>query len=103
MKYLDKNDYSVGYVKDCIAFVCFIISILLISKIKRIPNVKQFVKTAIYVVLCGTIVDGIFTFNPSYHNTIFGYNTPSYIVIGAILYFITVSILHIKQYKAMIR
>jgi TRAP-type uncharacterized transport system fused permease subunit len=70
--------YSAGYIKDAIAVCCFIVAffILIIT-----DNINKLKNIFLYAILFALFADGSFTLFPEYHNTEFGYNTPSYIVI----------------------
>lgn len=47
--------------------------------------------------ICINLIDSAFTLCPKYHNTEFGYNIPSYMVVGVIVCFLIISIHAIKN------
>ena len=55
---------SLGYIKDCAAFIGFIICFFIIY---FIPNIQFLKPIILLVLLIGVIVDGIFTFYPTLH------------------------------------
>lgn len=86
--------YTVGYVKDFVAFVLFTISLIILY---NTSNINKYRKIIIYGVMLAIIADGVFSWNPEYHNTIFGNNFISYFVMYmAILFSLLLCILFFK-------
>lgn len=59
---------SLGYLKDCLAFIVFIISSIIIYLVKDINKLKIFI---LGFFIIGACIDGIFTFIPELHNNTF--------------------------------
>ena len=59
-------ELSLGYLKDCFAFLSFIICIIIVKNTKNLNELRYI----IYILLTLAIItDGIFTFLPYLHNT----------------------------------
>ena len=70
--------YSVGYIKDGFAFIMFLASFCIVYLVKDLNSLKHFV---LFGLFCGSVVDGLFTFYPDFHKTIWGHNLPTYILL----------------------
>ena len=79
--------YSVGYVKDGFAFIMFTALLCIVYLVKDFNSLKPFV---LFGLFCGGVVDGLFTLYPTFHNTIWGYNLPTYILLLFGLSFLSV-------------
>lgn len=86
--------YSAGYIKDAFASIFFLISFCVLLIIRDINDLKFHIST---LVLIAFLIDSAFTLFPKYHNTEFGYNTPSYMVVGVVICFLIISIHAIKN------
>ena len=86
--------YSAGYIKDAIASIFFLISFCILLIIRDINDLKFHIST---LILIAFLIDCAFTLFPKYHNTEFGYNIPSYMVVGATICFLIISIYAIKN------
>ena len=81
--------YSAGYVKDAIASFAFVVAFFIVIMRKNINELKSVFLLAL---LLAFFADGMFTLVPEYHNTLFGYNTPSYIVVGVAVCFVVLTL-----------
>ena len=63
--------YPTGYIKDLIASIFFILSIILIINTKDLNKIKG---NIIYILSICAIVDGIYSINKNYHYQKIGYN-----------------------------
>lgn len=88
--------YKIGYIKDYTASILFLTVSILLYFIKDLNRLK---KPIILILILGFIIDFSFTINPSYHFTIMGYNTPTYIVFGGFLLFLIIVIIFRKNIK----
>ena len=52
-------------------------------------NINKYKTFFLINILLAIFVDGLYSLFPSYHNTIIGYNTPTYILLFVILEFFT--------------
>ena len=78
--------YSAGYIKDLLACLFFGLLIIFIYLDKININNKYILSV---LIIC-FITDGLYSLFPYYHNTIIGYNMPTYIIItsGICLFYI---------------
>lgn len=89
--------YSLGYIKDCIAFTLFFFLLFLVIKIDNINKYKIYF---ILGLILAIIADGTFSFNPNYHNMEFGYNNVTYFVlIMGVLFTLVFIMMMSKIYK----
>ena len=77
---------TTGYLKDLLACILFIIIFIIVFFMENIDKYKTFF---LINILFAIFADGLYSLYPSYHNTIIGYNTPSYILFFVILGFFT--------------
>ena len=76
--------YKLGYVKDCIATLLFVVLLLFFIIVRDVNKYKLFFIIGLLLVI---LVDGAFSLYPNYHNVIIGYNKLTYFIlfIGALL------------------
>lgn len=79
--------YNIGYVKDFLACILFLVCILCLIQIKDLNRYKTYIFIAI---LLGFTIDGIFSLNKDYHCLNVGYNLPTYILIIAVVCFVMI-------------
>ena len=90
------NEYKLGYIKDYVASILFLISAIMLYFIKDINPLKRPILLAL---ILGFIIDFSYTINPSYHFSVMGYNTPTYITFGGFLLFFIIIIVFRKNIK----
>ena len=56
---------TLGYVKDCLAFIAAAVCLSLVNVFKITPHTKVLLPAGLFLIL---IVDGIFTVFPNLHN-----------------------------------
>ena len=91
-----KLQKTAGYMKDSIASVIFILSFILLVKLKDLNKLKKLI--LIILIIC-FIIDFSFTINPEYHFTELGNNIPSYLVYGGGILIMLMVIIYRKQFK----
>ena len=92
------NNYknTIGYTKDKVAAVLFLVLSILLYFVKDFNKLKY---AFIIALLIGFTVDASFTINPKYHFKKIGNNIPSYIVVLGAIAFITLIIIYRKHIK----
>lgn len=84
---------TLGYIKDFIACILFLVAIFIVFFIKDLNVLKGIILLCLFF---GFLVDGLFSIQSSYHGEYIGYNVPTYSVfILVILY--TFLILYLFQ------
>lgn len=78
-------DYSAGFTKDFFAFFGFIIAFVIIYNTNDLHKLKPLFLVSL---LLAMFIDGLYSFYPDFHNTIVGYNVPTYTLIAVVLLFI---------------
>lgn len=87
---------TLGYTKDKIAAILFLLFSILLYFVKDFNKLKN---AFIFALLIGFTIDGTFTINPNYHFEKFGNNIPTYVVILGAIAFITLIIIYRKEIK----
>ena len=87
--------YSLGYIKDCIAFILFFFLLFFMIKV---DNINKYRIYFIFGILLAIIADGTFSFNPKYHNMEFGYNNITYFVLIVGVLYILMFIMMLSKY-----
>ena len=80
-------EYSAGFVKDQLAFFGFIIAFVIIYNTNDLHKLKPLFLVSL---LLAMFIDGLYSFYPDFHNTIIGYNVPTYALITVVLIFIPI-------------
>lgn len=80
-------NYSVGYIKDLLAFLAFIIVFIITY---NTADIQKFRIIILWALLLCISIDGVFTCNPEYHNTILGNNNATYSIIAVIFAYIPI-------------
>ena len=91
-----KLQKTAGYIKDSIASILFILSFILVLKLKDLNKLKKLI--LIILIIC-FIIDFSFTINPEYHFIEIGHNIPSYLVYGGGILIMLIVITYRKQFK----